>query len=120
MTVRALVDSGATLMSIPQSICDHLGLEVVGERDAELADGSMVSFDLAGPLEVRFENRRAIAEALVTPTATEVLLGVIPMEAMDILIDPQQQKLIVNPKSPERARLMLKSALTHKSISASG
>jgi hypothetical protein len=31
-----------------------------------------------------------------------------PMAAMDVLIDPRQQKLVVNPKSPERARLMLK------------
>jgi clan AA aspartic protease len=106
--VSALVDSGATLMSIPPSVQAHLGLSVLGEGDAELADGRIVSFDLAGPIEVRFANRRAVVEALVSPQETEVLLGVIPLEAMDLLLDPKQQQLIVNPKSPDRARLMLK------------
>ncbi len=108
LTVSALVDSGATMMSIPQPICEQLGLDIVGEGDAELADGSIVTFPIAGPLEIRFQNRRAGVEALVSRSTTDVLLGVIPLEAMDVLIDPKQQKLILNPKSPDRARLMLK------------
>lgn len=108
LTVSALVDSGASMLSIPQSVYQQLGLEIVGEGDAELADGSVVSFDVAGPIEIRFENRRTVVEALVVPNDTDVLLGAIPMEGMDVLIDPKQQRLFVNPKSPDRARLLLK------------
>ncbi len=108
VSVTALVDSGATLMSIPPSVREQLGLSILGEGDAELADGSVVSFDLAGPIEIRFANRRAVVEALVSSQETEVLIGVIPLEAMDLLIDPKMQRLVVNPKSPDRARLMLK------------
>jgi len=31
------------------------------------------------------------------------LLGVIPMEAMDVLVDPRRQELVVNPKHPDYA-----------------
>ena len=108
LEVSALVDSGASMLSIPQSVCDRLGLAITGEGDVELADGSVVQFDIVGPVEVRYQNRRTIVEALVIPNETEVLLGTIPMEGMDVLIDPTQHRLIVNPKSPHKARLFLK------------
>jgi hypothetical protein len=39
-------------------------------------------------------------DAFVFPGNTEPLLGVIPMESMDVLVDPKQQRLIVNPANP--------------------
>jgi len=108
MKVRALVDSGAYMLTITGEIRNQLDLPVIDRDLAELADGSLVEVDVAGPVEVRFENRRVTADAMVLPDATEVLLGCIPMEAMDVLIDPKRQKLIVNPQSPDRAKLSLK------------
>jgi clan AA aspartic protease len=107
--VRAMVDSGSSLLSLPGSVQQQLGLEVLGEGDVELADGSvMVDLEVVGPVEVRFQNRRTLVEAIVVPNATEVLLGAIPMQGMDVLIDPKHERLIVNPQSPDRARLLLK------------
>ena len=63
---------------------------------------------MVGPIEVHFQNRRTVVEALVIPEVEEVLLGVIPLEGMDVLIDPKRQRLIVNPKSPDKFRLLLK------------
>ena len=45
---------------------------------------------------------------MVVPGEAEVLLGAIPMQSMDVLIDSKQERLIVNPKSPDRARTLLK------------
>jgi clan AA aspartic protease len=106
--VRALVDSGASLLTIPESIRDQLDLQKVDEQQAELADGSLIAVDVVGPVEVRFMNRKAITAAMVVPQETEVLLGAVPMQMMDVLIDPKQERLIVNPKSPDRARMLLK------------
>lgn len=107
--VTALVDSGSSLLAIPTSVQQQLELEVVGEGDVELANGS-VTFDLeiVGPVQVRFQNPRTLVEAIVVPSATEVLLGAIPMQGMDVLVDPKRERLIVNPESPDRARLLLK------------
>ena len=38
----------------------------------------------------------------------EILLGAIPLEDMDVLIDPLRQELIVNPDHPYYAQMSLK------------
>ena len=108
LKVRALVDSGASLLVIPESIKQQLNLLKVDEQQAELADGSVISLEVVGPIEVRFENRKAIVSAMVVPGEVEILLGAIPMQAMDVLIDLKNERLIVNPKSPDVARMLLK------------
>ncbi|MDY6785107.1 MAG: retroviral-like aspartic protease family protein [Cyanobacteriota bacterium] len=108
LKVTALVDSGASMLTISESIKEQLQLPKVDEQQAELADGSVIGIEVVGPVEVRFKNRVAIVSALVLPGEAEVLLGAIPMQAMDVLVDPKQERLIVNPKSPDRARMLLK------------
>lgn len=106
-TVRAMVDSGATMLAIPEFIKKQLDLQKITEIEAELADGSASTFEVVGPVEVRFQNRRTSVEALVVPNSNTVLLGAMPMEGMDVLIDPKRERLIVNPESPDVARMML-------------
>lgn len=104
---RSLVDSGATMLAIPEFVKAQLDLRPVRAIAAELADGSSSTFEVVGPVEVRFENRSTVVEALVVPDSTRVLLGAIPMEGMDVLIDPKRERLIVNPESPEVAKVLL-------------
>ncbi|UIE39568.1 aspartyl protease family protein [Leptodesmis sichuanensis] len=104
---RSLVDSGATMLAIPEFVKTQLDLRRIDEIEAELADGSSRKLEVVGPVEVRFENRRTLVEALVVPDSTQVLLGAIPMEGMDVLVDPKQRRLIVNPESPEVAKVLL-------------
>ncbi|OCQ91758.1 hypothetical protein BCD67_09590 [Oscillatoriales cyanobacterium USR001] len=108
MKVKALVDNGASLLMITESIKNQLNLLKIDEQQAELADGSVMDVEVVGPVEIRFENRKAIVSAMVIPGEVEVLLGAIPMQAMDVLIDIKQERLIVNPKSPDIARMFLK------------
>ncbi len=108
MNISALVDSSAYMLSINEEIKLQLGLAVLDEMEAELADGSVRKVEIAGPVEVRFKNRRTTVDAAVLPGATEVLLGAIPMEDMDVLIDSRQQQLIVNPAHPYMAKKSMK------------
>lgn len=100
ITVSVLVDSGALMLTINETIKTQLGLQQVDTRSAELADGTLVDLEVVGPVEVRFANRRSSVDAMVLPGDAEPLLGAIPMEDMDVLVDPQRQQLIVNPKHP--------------------
>lgn len=109
--VTALVDSGASMLTISNSIKNQLNLPKVDEQQAELADGSVINVEVVGPIEIRFENRKAISTAFVIPGEVEVLLGAIPIQAMDVLIEQKQEKLIVNPKSPDKARMLLKKVI---------
>ena len=51
LTVKALVDSGASLLTIPPSIRTQLALSTLDTQQAELADGSVITVDVAGPVE---------------------------------------------------------------------
>ena len=56
--------------------------------------------NVAGLVEIRLGNRRTTTDALVFPEDVEVWLGSIPMEEMDVIIDPKHQRLVVNPQNP--------------------
>jgi clan AA aspartic protease len=100
MRVTALVDSGAHTLVINEHIKQQLDLPVREERTARFANESEVRAQIVGPVEIRFENRRTTVEAILLPGNVEPLLGAIPLEDMDVVVDPKQQRLIVNPENP--------------------
>jgi clan AA aspartic protease len=108
MTVSMLADSGAYMLAINETIQEQLQLPVVQKRKAQMANGSIEEYDVVGPIEVRFKNRRCVVDAMVLPGDNEPLLGTIPMEDMDILIHPLRQELIVNPEHPYFAQMKMK------------
>jgi len=92
-TVKALVDTGAWTLVINEAIHDQLGLQVIGTESGTLADGTRNTFNVTGPLEIIWNDRRTICVALVVPTADEVLLGAIPLEALDLTINPRKEEI---------------------------
>ncbi len=108
MWVTALVDSGSYMLAINENIQEQLQLRVVEKRKAQLATGDIVQCDVVAPVELRFKNRQTTCRAMVLPGDSEVLLGSIPLEDMDVLIHPLRQELIVNPDHPYFAQTKLK------------
>ena len=108
ITATMLVDSGAYMLTINETTKMQLGLKTKYTQTAALADGSVIELDIVGPIEVQFENRRTACEAMVLSGETEMSLGASPMEAMDVLIHPRENKLIVNPLHPNIAQLSLR------------
>jgi clan AA aspartic protease len=92
--VTALVDTGAATLVINEAIRQQLGLKIKRSREMELADGSKQIFLITDPVEIHWKNRDMISQAVVVPNTSEVLLGAIPLEAMDLIIDPARQELI--------------------------
>ncbi|WP_052345048.1 hypothetical protein [Planktothrix rubescens] len=83
------------MLAINESIKLQLDLPKLEEQIAELADGSKLKLEIVGPVEVRFENRSTTCRAMVLSGDTEVLLGAIPLEDMDVLIDPRQHFTVI-------------------------
>ncbi|RYF79712.1 MAG: clan AA aspartic protease [Chitinophagaceae bacterium] len=108
INVRMLVDSGTYMMAINETMQEQLDLSFIEKRKAVMADGSVQEYDVVGPLMVKFANRTATCNAFVLQGNNKPLLGVIPMEEMDVLIHPQRQELIVNPDHPHYAQLSMK------------
>jgi clan AA aspartic protease len=98
--VNALVNTGATFMCVPEEIALQLGFDIneVSHQVVILADGHQRKVPKIAPIEIAFGNRSYVTEAVVL--GNEPLLGVIPMEAMDLIVDPRQQVLITNPQHP--------------------
>ena len=98
--IRALVDTGATFLCVTEEIALQLGFDVteVSQQVVTLADGHQRKVPKIAPIEIVFENRSYVTEALVL--GNEPLMGVIPLEAMDLVVDPRTQQLIVNPQHP--------------------
>ncbi len=99
--VQCLVDTGATHLIIPVNISVQLELMEHEKREVILADGSIKLVPYVGPVKISFDNRSCLVGALVMGEQT--LLGVIPMEDMDLVVHPKLFKLTVNPARPNIA-----------------
>jgi clan AA aspartic protease len=106
--VPALADTGSVFLCIPEHVQLQLKLDVLQEREVTLADGSSASVPYVGPVVVRFKNRIGVVGALVL--GNEVLLGAIPLEDMDLVVNPRTRTVDVNPASPNIASGIVKRA----------
>ena len=77
----------------------QLKLSAIEEREVITADGSAHLVPYVGPIQVKFENRTCFTGALVF--GDTVLMGAVPLEDMDLVIQPREQKLSVNPRQSQ-------------------
>ena len=96
--VRALADTEALMLCIPEHVAVQLDLSAESMREVSLADGRSASVPYVGPLKVAFEKRFCYVGALVL--GDEVLLGAVPMEDMDLVVNPGRRMVTVDPASP--------------------
>ena len=94
---RALADTGAVVLCIPEHVALQLGFETATHREA-VVDGRQLSVPYVGPVQVTFDGRFCFAGALVL--GEDVRLGAIPMADIDLVVHPERRKVTVNPKSP--------------------
>lgn len=98
--VRAVADTGAVMLVLPQEVVEALGLQEVDKAIVTYADGRKEERPIASAVTVRVGNRSALVECVVGQPNTEPLLGQIVLERMDLLVDCSQQKLVPRPESP--------------------
>lgn len=98
ITVNALVDTGALDLVIPEHLAIQLRLSDLKPREVHLADGSRKLMRYAGPIKVEMMGRDCVTAAVVM--GDQVLLGAIPMQAMDVIVHPRSEQVVPNPESP--------------------
>ena len=94
INVRAMVDTGAETLVINDTIRQELGLETEGERQVALANEAFETCTITEPIMVYWKDRSSVTRALVIPGLTEVLLGAIPLEEMNLVVDPKNKQLV--------------------------
>jgi clan AA aspartic protease len=94
IVVNALVDTGAGSLIINEEVRQKLGLKVEVVRQTTLADGSKQIYSQMEPVRVYWKNREMVCMPLLLPGADEVLLGAVPLEELDLIVDPKMGELI--------------------------
>jgi len=94
ITVTAVVDTGAASLVISEELREKLGLRIMEERSVKLADGRRTACKLTEAVEVHWKDRHWPCAAVVIPNAETVFLGAIPLEGMDLMINPKTQELV--------------------------
>ena len=94
VAVTALVDTGAKTLVMGEGLREKLGLDITDSHTVTLAGGSKAPCGLTEPVELRWKDRAALVQAWVLPGEEQVLLGVIPLEAMALIVDPINQTLV--------------------------
>ena len=100
----ALVDTGAMHLCIPETMQRLLHLKENDRRPVRIASGETLEVPYVGPIKVSVMGRDSFTGALVM--GNEVLLGAIPLEDLDLHVDPLRGRLIPNPESPDRPMSM--------------
>jgi clan AA aspartic protease len=108
--IEGLVDPGATTLVLPADVVAQLGLAVRGIKKVRYADGRVAQIPWVAGLIVEILGRETSCEAFVEHAGTTPLIGQIPLEALDLLVDPKTRELRVNPASPDAPLLDLLAA----------
>jgi len=93
----AVVDTGATLLSLPSRLIAQLGLRRQRTRVARTAAGP-VAFEVYEAVRLTVQGRDCVTEVTELPDECPVLIGQVPLEVLDFLVDPKGQKLVGNPE----------------------
>ena len=94
LTVNAVVDTGAWTIIINEATREKLGLPVVENNETILAGGGTVPSQVTDYVEIRWKDRDTHCKAVVLPDEEDVLLGALPLEAMDLTVNPKSQEVI--------------------------
>ena len=87
-----LVDTGSIDCYVPACRLREIGIEPVGQRTYELADGSELALEV-GVAQVEFMGDVVGATVIFGQDDAEPLLGVTALESVGIEVDPQNQRL---------------------------
>ena len=96
-TAEAIVDTGATGFYLKQSLIDQLGLAKVGEKRGLTMSNRWETRAFYSPVELEIQGRTALVQPVALPDGLPNIVGQVPLELMDWVIDMQGRKLIGNP-----------------------
>jgi predicted aspartyl protease len=93
----ALVDTGATNLSMPRRLIQQLGLMPFTSRRIRTSAGP-VEAPVYGAVRVTIQDRDCTCDVVELPDDCPVLIGQVPLELLDFVVDPVGQRLVGNPE----------------------
>ncbi len=93
----ALVDTGATTLLLPKAIIERLGLVRFRTRPSRGLGGSF-EMSIYSPVRLTVQGRDCTIDVGEISNEFPVLIGQVPLELLDWVVDPKAQRLIGNPE----------------------
>jgi len=94
--VDAVVDTGATRLYLKPSIIRKLGLKRTDTVRSKTTNGDVIRYKYE-PVQLELMGRRENFDVIEIPEEVPNLLGQVPLEVLDFVVDSRQQTLIPNP-----------------------
>jgi clan AA aspartic protease len=94
LTVNAVVDTGAVTLVINEKTRRELGLRVEETGNSTVAGGGKVPCQVTEPVMVHWKDRKTPCQPVVLPDEEDILLGALPLEGLDLAINPLRQEVI--------------------------
>jgi clan AA aspartic protease len=94
--LEALVDTGATALSLPRRLVEQLGLLPIRSRRAVTTAG-VRDVPTYGAVKLTVLGRDCVCDVTEVDDACPVLIGQVLLELMDLVVDPGRRQLIGNP-----------------------
>ncbi len=92
----ALVDTGATLLSLPSALINRLGLAMVSSKQVRSSIGVTYA-SLYEAVRLTIGGRSCTMDVMEVPDDVPVLIGQLPLEHLDFVVDLRNRCLIGNP-----------------------
>ena len=100
-TIPGVVDSGAAMLVLPQAVVKRLGLRLGNMVQVRYADGRRTQRREAKGVFLKLLERDSTFDAVIEPRRQNALIGAIVLEALDLLVDPRNQRVV--PRDPSGA-----------------
>lgn len=92
----ALIDTGCSILGLPSKYIRELGLMAMYRRPIRTVSG-LAETTVYGAVRLTIQDRFCSMDVMEVPDNIPVLIGQIPLEQLDFVIDMKNQKLIGNP-----------------------
>ncbi|HUE72014.1 MAG TPA: aspartyl protease family protein [Pirellulaceae bacterium] len=93
---EALVDTGARSLALPTSLIQQLGLTKMSTRPVMTSKGPSLS-DTYAAVRLTIQGRDCTLDVTEVPDGVPVLIGQVPLELLDFVVDPKSQRLVGDP-----------------------
>lgn len=93
----ALVDTGATTLSLPAHLIQQLGLTKRADKRVTTSSGDSTMASLYDAVKLTIQGRECTVDVMEVPDNVPALIGQVPLELLDFVIDPRGQRLVGNP-----------------------
>jgi clan AA aspartic protease len=93
----ALIDTGATGLLLPKRLIGQLGLRAFRTQPSRTSAGS-IPLTMVTAVRLTVQGRDCLSDVAEIPDEFPVVIGQVPLELLDFVVDPKRQQLIGNPE----------------------